>query len=93
MYSFFFIGKQKVDNSTFSPAENRYPLRSKSRGSSRSEEININNELSTQETEPSPNKRPKLELPTLGIIYLILCTLLKHKYYNFNIYRYVFKSK
>ncbi|XP_060862971.1 E3 ubiquitin-protein ligase TRIP12 isoform X1 [Metopolophium dirhodum] len=58
--------KQKVDNLTFSPAENRYPLRSKSKGSSRSEEINLTNELSTQETEPSPNKRPKLELPTLG---------------------------
>jgi len=77
----FFIGKQKVDNSTFSPAENRYPLRSKSKGSSRSEEIiNITNELSTQETEPSPNKRPKLELPTLGIIYLIICMLLRLKY-------------
>jgi hypothetical protein len=58
--------KQKVDNSTFSPAENRYPLRSKSKGSSRPEEINLSNELTTQETEPSPNKRPKLELPTLG---------------------------
>lgn len=58
--------KQKVDNSTCSPAENRYPLRSKSKGPSRSEENNLTNELSTQEIEPSPNKRPKLELPTLG---------------------------
>jgi len=69
----FFIGKQKVDSSNFSPAKNRYPLRSKSKGSSRPEENNLTNELSIQETEPSPNKRPKLELPTLGIIYLIFC--------------------
>lgn len=47
------------------PAENRYPLRSKSRGPTPSEE-NLINENSTQ--EPSPNKRPKLELPTLGMV-------------------------
>lgn len=70
IFIFFFIGKQKE-----SPIENRYPLRSKSKGSSRSEENSLTNELSSQEIEPSPNKRPKLELPTLGIIYLIICNL------------------
>ncbi|XP_025418550.1 E3 ubiquitin-protein ligase TRIP12 [Sipha flava] len=49
-----------------SPTENRYPLRSKSKVSLRSQESTITNKLSIQEIEPSPNKRPKLELPTLG---------------------------
>lgn len=48
-----------------SPTENRYPLRSKSRVSTRIEENRDN--FNAQEIEPSPNKRPKLDLPTLGM--------------------------
>lgn len=58
----YFTEKQKI-----SPTANRYPLRSKSKVSARAKEITTN-EPATQEIEPSPNKRPKLELPTLGMI-------------------------
>lgn len=64
----YFSEKQKE-----SPTENRYPLRSKSKVSIRTEEDLIN-ESATQEIEPSPNKRPKLELPTLGVSLLIFIT-------------------
>lgn len=64
---YIFIEKQKG-----CPAENRYPLRSKSKVSTRTEENNITNEHTTQEIEPSPNKRPKLELPTLGVLNFFL---------------------
>jgi len=50
------------------PLENRYPLRSKSKVSTHTEG-NISSELSTQEIEPSPNKRPKLELFTILGMY------------------------
>lgn len=63
MVIFYLTEKQKG-----CPTENRYPLRSKSKVSTRTEENTVN-ELSTQETEPSPNKRPKLEIPTLGMFY------------------------
>jgi len=60
------VGKQKE-----CPLENRYPLRSKSKVSTHTEG-NITSELSTQEIEPSPNKRPKLELFTiLGMYYFL----------------------
>lgn len=62
----YFSEKQKE-----SPTENRYPLRSKSKVTIRTEEHLIN-ELTTQEIEPSPNKRPKLEIPTLGVLLLFI---------------------
>lgn len=64
-----FILNYLIENQKGSSTENRYPLRSKSKVSCNKPthtDENIINELTNQEAEPSPNKRPKLELPTLG---------------------------
>lgn len=62
LFSICFIEKEKD-----CPADNRYPLRSKSKVSTHTEGNISKSELSTQEIEPSPNKRPKLEHITLGM--------------------------
>jgi len=77
-----FILNYFIENHKGSSTENRYPLRSKSKIScnkSTRTDDNITNELTNQEAEPSPNKRPKLELPTLG--KFIFCVLLKFNMY------------
>ncbi|XP_050539667.1 E3 ubiquitin-protein ligase TRIP12 isoform X2 [Daktulosphaira vitifoliae] len=58
--------KLSVSKNLKEPTENRYPLRSRSKVSIPTIEGSLDTETVAQETEPSPNKRQKLEISTLG---------------------------
>lgn len=69
--TFYFLENQKEPQT-----ENRYPLRSRSKVSISSTEGSLDTETVAQETDPSPNKRQKLEISTLGKNEMIVLVFL-----------------